>query len=284
MQRVSQMIILLSSTFALSACQFFAPGMGEQTLVAQNESLNTEIAAVRQTATVDADRLMITLEHAQTQIRTVNEQTGQLSATLVAAGTPATGINLNAITPQFAPPNAAEPGAAGAAPPPANPLQLTTPLAPTPVPITPGLGAAGDPGGGGAAPNTTPNPNQPSVTNITVAPQVGPDDCAVNPTTSFTVNDSAIYVVATANNITPGTTISTDWLVNGALAINYDWTPDFEINGACIWFFIDQTEVEFTPGNWQVQFNINGTPQGQPATFSIIGQQGGGDTMQDEGG
>ena len=51
---------------------------------------------------------------------------------------------------------------------------------------------------------------------------------------------------------------------------NYDWTPTFDINGACIWFYIDQSEVAFTPGTWRVQMALNGSPVGSAAVFSIV--------------
>jgi hypothetical protein len=279
MRRFFAQTILLASVFALSACQFFAPGAGEQTLAAQNAALQTEIAAIRATATVEADRLMITLEHAQTAIRSVNEQTGELAATLVAAGTPADAINLAVITPQFVPPTLPPDGAP---PPPAagQPLLLTTIQFPTAV------GAL--PGGDGAlltsppAPLATPEADAASLTNIVAAPAVGADDCALNPATAFTTANNEIYIVATANNIEAGTVISTNWIANGQPIVEYDWTPDFAIEGACIWFFIDQSEVEFVPGNWQVQYAIDGVPSGSPVVFTIEGAAAQGDAAVED--
>ena len=100
MKRLSPVILLLA-TVALSACQFFAPAANDQTLVAQNAELGTQIAAVRSTATVDADRLQVTLEFFQTAIGHVDGQTQALQATMVAQGTLPASIDINAITPDI---------------------------------------------------------------------------------------------------------------------------------------------------------------------------------------
>jgi hypothetical protein len=213
----------------------------ELTLVAQNVALRTQIAAVYETATIDADRLQVTIEYMNTLVARAQEQRGQLQATLVAQG------------------GGSAPVATVAAGSPA-PLQLTpntTDVLVTPNPqITP-------------AETPTPPPGVPTLTNIVMSPDVGADDCATQPTTTFSAtNTSEIYVVATANNITPGTNLLSRWNIAGATIV-HDFTPDFEIDGNCIWFFIDQSEAEFLPGTWNVALEINGTPVGQPVQFTI---------------
>ncbi|HEX2907185.1 MAG TPA: hypothetical protein VHO69_10020 [Phototrophicaceae bacterium] len=51
--------------------------------------------------------------------------------------------------------------------------------------------------------------------------------------------------------------------------IVYDFTPDFVIEQNCIWFYIDSSDTDFTPGNWTVQLEMNGQVVGEPVAFTI---------------
>jgi len=242
------------------------------TLAVQNQVLNTEIAVIRATATVEADRMMVTLEHAQTAVSHVDGQTQDLQATLVARnGLPA---DLNNITP------AAE-VALATVPPILDLGQTGNGVAP--IRITPG--ATTPPGipqqDSNAALVITPVAPQASgpISNIVTAGSVGDDDCALNPGASFTTATPEIYVVARASGIGSSDNITSRWSAGGSEVVSYDWTPDFEIEDACIWFYIDQTEVTFTPGNWQVQMELNGQPVGSPVSFSIAESSAPGDAM-----
>src|SRR5215207_9699788 len=165
----------LASSVLLSACQFFAPPTGEQTLVAENKLLGTELASIRATATVDADRMMITLEHAQTEMSHVGGQTEDLSATLIARGSPA--VDISRMTPQ---------AATNFATPDPN-LQQQAALDVTPIAITPGSVSSPADGQPQSQTNSvlvvTPiGSDQSNLASILTAPGVGDDDCAVNPT------------------------------------------------------------------------------------------------------
>lgn len=225
----------------------------ELTLVAQNVSLNTQIAAVRETATVDADRLQVTVEYMNTLVAQAQEQRSQLQATLIARGAdPAeVGANITPAVPQPTPlPAAGAADAAGAA--------VVPPPAPGDVPVTP-FGAESAPDGTAA----------PTLANIVTAANVGSDDCAVGVTSTFSASSDRIYVVATAYNIQPGTLIVSRWYREGQQIVTHDFTPNFEINDACIWFFIDQTDAAFTPGSWGVDLEINGAVVGPSTRFTI---------------
>jgi hypothetical protein len=104
---------------------------------------------------------------------------------------------------------------------------------------------------------------------------VGSDDCAVNVTTDFTTQSAAVYVVARALNIPPGTRLSSEWAANGQPVVSYDFTPNFSIRDACVWFFVTPADVTFMPGEWSVQLAINGIPNGSPARFTIRDAGGG---------
>lgn len=224
----------------------------ELTLAAQNATLREQMTDVFGTATIEADRLQVTLEYMGTRVRQAELQNEQLRATLVARGTdPAAIGNLdpNAVT--LIPTSGTGNFPPGGITPAPDAQQAQGQSNPTVV-VTPGTS------------------NQPTLSNIVMASGVGSDDCAVNTTSTFSSTDPEIYVVATAINIQPGMQIASRWRVGGN-EIVHDFTPNFAINGNCIWFFIDQADTPFTPGNWNVQLEINGTPVGSPVQFSISG-------------
>ncbi len=101
MKRLTIFLLLTSSIALLSACNFFSQPADLQTENLQNEIAQTQIADVRATATVNADRLMTTLENAQTAVGNADLQSTRIVATLMAQGTPfvdASGITPAALT------------------------------------------------------------------------------------------------------------------------------------------------------------------------------------------
>jgi hypothetical protein len=232
----------LPKTFAIFLVSLFLGACARQnqvelTLVATQVALNTQIAAIRNTATIEAERIQVTVEYMATQVRNAEVQNDQLRATLVARGIdPQTFTNIDPLSITPVPGgtnNVAQP-------------EVTFEAIPV-IPPTPG--------------------GEPALTNIVMSENVGDDDCAIGATSTFSANAQQIYIVATALNIQPGTTIVSRWQIGGQ-EIVHDFTPDFEINQNCIWFFIDQVDTTFTPGNWNVQLEINGTPVGT-VNFSI---------------
>ncbi len=213
----------------------------EQTLVVENELMNTYIANVRETATVEADHMFATMEYAETQVGFVENQSQSLQATLVERG--------------FSQEEIAR----------VNPVAraLMPTVAPTPSPAATSADSAV------LTPTPTQQSNTPSLTSIVMAGSVGDNDCAVDIRTQFSNNDERIYVVATASNIEPGTQIMSRWMREVEEVAAFDFTPDFQIERACIWFFIDQTDAEFTPGNWSVTLEINGVPVTAPMMFTL---------------
>lgn len=210
------------------------------TLVSQNVALSTEIADVRSTATYAADRVNQTAEYVGTAIVQGNIQTGLLSSTLSASG-----VNPALVTP--------------GAPIPTRPIENVAPQQPNTNPtsiVTDALVT------GTALPGA-------SLYNIVTTDGVGSNDCALGTVSTFSSTTEQIYVVATAANIPPNTRLTSQWYQAGAEVVFHDFTPDFTIEQNCIWFYIDQTDIAFTPGNWSVQLSINDTPVGSPVAFSI---------------
>ncbi len=234
-QTIALMIVGLS---LLAACST-GPSDAERTLEAQRDSLATQIVDVRSTATVEADRLLMTAEFAQTAAAQVRTQNQVLSATIAALGGDAALVAPRASTPTL--PAVIDPAA----------------------PVTPA------PGGETLA--ATPSPAPPNLYNAVTARGVGANDCALATVSQFTTADVSIYVVATASNIQPGMTLASRWFYEGQEVIRHTFKPDFAINQNCIWFFIDPEETPFNPGSWTVQLELNGQPVGEPVAFSIGG-------------
>lgn len=241
MQRLFYAVLLLLA-ITLAACN--DGGDIQLTLVNQNLALSTEIASVRSTATYAADELDITAEYVSTAMRQVTQQYDSLVRTLAAVGIDASQLQPGAFVP------------------------TSTPLAQQPV-VTSG---SSDPLAAASVAAMSPTPQAgASLYNVVTASGVGANDCALGSVSSFTTTTEQIYVVATASNIPANTTLSSRWFNEGVEAVAHSFTPDFDIQQSCIWFYIDQSDTPFTPGNWSVQLEINGQPAGQPVTFSITG-------------
>ena len=267
MKRLTSFLLLTSSIALLSACNFFSQPADLQTENLQNEIAQTQIAAVRATATVNADRLLTTLENAQTAVGNADLQSTRIVATLMAQGTPfvdASGITPVALT---APPQNVDQPTSGAP-------QIANPL------LTPQVSGQGSARGDSALVPVTPTvlvqqQDQPvetsgaPLTNIQVTEQVGSDDCPINPTNTFTMSATDIYVTAVANGTAAGTTFSSTWYYEGTQIAYYEWTPDFSISSACIWFHMPASEVDYVAGNYTVQLAINGANVGAAVAFTI---------------
>ena len=248
-----------------SACNFFSQPVDLQTENLQNQQAQTQISAVRATATVNADRMLITLENAQTAVGNIDLQSTRIASTLIAGGM--TFVDASAITP-LAPTQDAPAG---------SPIpQIANPLITQGVPLVSGQGSAQ---GDSALVQTTPSPipmqttvdpNGPSLTEITLTDQVGADDCPVGSLTSFSSSAASIYVTAVANNVTANSTLTADFTREGQEVQTYTWSPEFNIDGACVWFFMPSSDVQFAPGNWAVALAIDGAPAGN-VSFSIVG-------------
>jgi hypothetical protein len=99
--------------------------------------------------------------------------------------------------------------------------------------------------------------------------RVGADDCPIGNSRVFSSQAQAIYVVARAVNAPRGTQFTSRWLLRNEEVIRYDFVPDFDIARACIWFYIDPSEVTFTPGPWAVILQVNGQDAAPPVEFTI---------------
>jgi hypothetical protein len=234
---------LLLVAVMVSACS--GQSSGEQTLVAQRDKLVTQMAFVYETATIGSDRLAMTVEYIGTTTNRISVQGTRLAQTLVARG-----------------------GNAGS-------IVITTPGPGSTALLLPATELASpqdSPSDSAAAPTPPQTPTatpQPALYNVVIAEAVGDNDCAIGTTNVFTPDSERIYVVATATNVMPGIALGAHWFMEGEEVAYQTFTPDFPINQACIWFYLDETDAPFTPGNWSVRLEINGAPADVPASFTI---------------
>ncbi len=102
-----------------------------------------------------------------------------------------------------------------------------------------------------------------TLTELQLGTGVGADDCVATPQSSFSrATTSSIYVSAMARNTPPGVNLQSIWSFSGDERVRFDYSPDFQISENCIWFFIDTSDTEFTPGDWRVDLTLNGALQG----------------------
>ena len=225
----------------------------DERLLQERDLAATQIVNIIETATVQAARIQTTLDYAGTSVSLLATQSQFLQATVVGQGIPESAIadlRQSIVQSEFLPPTPTPEGETVRAP------LAITPFAPaTPAPATPT-----------PAPQ---DPNAPRLENVVTALGVGRDDCAVNVTDRFPRSTTAIYVVATAVNIPANTRLSSRWLRDGVTRAEFDFTPDFNIARACIWFFADPRDFAFEGGTWTIALEINGAPTAT-VTFTIV--------------
>ncbi|NDJ61823.1 MAG: hypothetical protein GYB67_11900 [Chloroflexi bacterium] len=266
MIRWTYRISWLLAGLLMAGCNFFgtAPAEGGG---ANNETLSAQITAIGATATIESERMMVTIEAAETAMRRAEQESTRIASTLMALGTP--DVSVVEITPIVPTPQINPPGGSG----PAFPTRAIVPTSAgaraniTLAPPTPELVQLE------TAEPTPPAANAGAassiLSNLTMSPAVGADDCPVNARNAFTSADESIYISALARGLNTNNQVSTRWYREGTEVISYDWSPDSFIQEACIWFFISPQDVAFTPGNWRVELYIDGGLVGQALTFTI---------------
>jgi hypothetical protein len=239
---------ILLAMLLLAAC---SDDSAQQTLVAENAALGTQISDIRATATFQRDVLQITVEALQLASTQVVQQNFDIKATMQATGVDPTAMAL------------VRPGEFATVAATRSPQSAPIVGSVTPEIVTGTLDLT--------AIVPTETPGEPTLYNMVMADGVGDNDCALGSVTSFTSSAERIYIVATAANIAPGTVLGSQWFREGTLLVSPEYTPNFAINQNCIWFYVDQTDFTFTAGSYSVQMTINGTAVGQPIPFTITG-------------
>jgi hypothetical protein len=139
-------------------------------------------------------------------------------------------------------------------------------------PITPGMMATLD------TPRTA-DPNVPTadpaavnqLTQVGVALAVREaDGCAASLQSSVSATAPRIYATTRILNAAGGTAISASWSSAGQVVYsNSAYQIPQDDDDFCLWFYIEPTDVTFSPGDWQVQFLVNNQPVGAPAAFTM---------------
>jgi hypothetical protein len=249
------------SVFITTACG--AEGVNQQTQVAYQTAVATQRESFRVTATVEAERGLVTLDAIQDRIDRALEQRQFIISTLEARG-----FNMN----QFATPTLApiSPSPVALTTTSNTPIAGDTPL-PTSIIITPLAITPTSPPvlAVTSAPLTTNFSNSP-LREVVMARGVGNDDCAVNITSAFSATTPEIYVVARAVGVQSGTNLGARWAKSdGTELVRFEFVPDFNIEDACIWFFATSDDFPFVAGGYTVTLEVNFVPASPPIPFTI---------------
>lgn len=97
---------------------------------------------------------------------------------------------------------------------------------------------------------------------------VGGDDCVDSAQSEFSQQAQQIYISASARNLSANATLRSLWYFQGEVRARFDYTPGFFIREYCVWFYLEPSDTEFTPGEWTVELFVNGASQGS-ARFTI---------------
>ncbi len=241
----------------LAGCSSTAPQMTATAVYSQALS---DIESLRSTATIVRARMKTTLEYAGTRVGQVEEAAGLLRFSLINLGTDTNFIETSIGQIENLPTREPEP-----TPTPASGQSVG---AITPIPPPTNIPIAALPSPDETSPVGAEN-NQPRLESIAMASGVNDYDCAIGLNPIFTPQSERIYVVAQAYNITAGDTISSRWHRRGIEVAYFSFQAENDINGSCIWFFIDQTDTRFIPDSWSVEIRVNDVPIATPIAFLI---------------
>jgi hypothetical protein len=262
--RHGSIIVLALAALVLAACDGETPD--EATFVAQHQARATQMGELRITASVEADRRQVTREFLAAAATSARQRQVQLASTLESLGL---GVaDLSAITPavRTAAPldvQSTATAAAGAVNlsggitrlPPTPDFRTAPPVAVTPTPDAP----------------PTIDLSAPGLSGLTLATGVGDDNCPLDSTTQFTAATPEIYATAVARNIQAGSTIGARWFQDGVEAAYYDIRAEIDLNGSCVYIFVDQTDFIFTPGSeYSVVWEVNSGRAGDPLRFEVL--------------
>ncbi len=223
----------------------------QQTATADQSIAETAMAQLRATSTVARARMQTTLDYASSRVTEAAAAQEFLRFSLISLGTESAWLSteigrLGEVGEQAT--ATARPAAIGADRDPA-----ATPPPPAVI----------------VTPPTAEGP-EPRLENVLMASGVDSRDCAIDNNPRFTPASSQIYVVAEAYDVSTGATISSVWRRQGSEVVNFSFQPRNNLNGSCIWFFIDQSDAEFTVGVWSVEIAIDGIRATPALAFQIV--------------
>lgn len=229
----------LLSLWIVSACGALSGVDTPATLQAEVTEFALESTDIAQTLSAQATSAFQSAEMARTEVIFLDGVNQQLAATMRAASPPTQQV----ISDQA----------------------IVTPgmNAPLPDQFTP------TPNSDGGQVVSSPDSNQ--LTEIGAALAVREsDDCAVGLQTQISASSPRIYATTRILNALNGTQVSAAWNYAGdTVYTNTAYEIPRDDDDFCLWFYIEPTDVAFTPGDWSIQFMVNGVAQ-PLSSFSII--------------
>ena len=240
----------------LCGCASSEPQMTTTAVYAQAQA---GLQRLRGTATVVRARMKTTLDYAGTRVRQAEDAGDLLRFSLISLGTDTSFVETSISQIEELPTLEARSKRQSRA---APAISAITPVARETV--TPIVLAASPP------PAVPPSDDAgPRLENIVMASGVDASDCALDASPVFTPLSEAIYVVAKAFNIRAGSAISSRWYRRGTEVAYFSFDAANDIDGNCIWFFIDQTDTPFVPGGWRVEILVDDALIGSPIAFQV---------------
>ena len=97
------------------------------------------------------------------------------------------------------------------------------------------------------------------------------DGCAESHQSDFSSTTARIYATFKAYNIQAGTRLGVIWAHNGQSVFEEAFTLERSANEICLWFYIEPSVVEFTPGLWSAQLFADGFRLESAMPFTIVG-------------
>lgn len=238
--RLHALALLAAGMMIASACSALTPEDPAATLRAEREAYVAEATTIASNEIVQQTQVAESVVAAETRVREVEARNALLLATLQVVAPPTQQVvNLSgAVTPGL----------------------LATPAPPGSV-IS---GTSGTPVPGGVGTVST------NFVEISTALTVRDSDgCADTVANAFAADVQRIYVTARAFNISAGTTMRVEWFYEGTSSFTESFTVDVSDDDFCLWFYIEPTEVAFSPGSWSVQLYANEQAIQPSASFTI---------------
>jgi hypothetical protein len=95
---------------------------------------------------------------------------------------------------------------------------------------------------------------------IRMASYVRPsDNCLELVQEFFNVNTTdSVYITSLVSNLLANTNVTVNWLLNGELMHQTNWTAPMDEARVCVAFALTRSDTTFQVGNWSANFFVNG--------------------------
>jgi hypothetical protein len=123
--------------------------------------------------------------------------------------------------------------------------------------------------GGAGGSNTQAAPTGFAFVEVVTARRIDSDGCAASAVTTFSTNDSRIYVVADVRNFKSGTNFTAKWAGNN-LSREDSWKARSGSAKLCIYFYIEPKTLELQAGSYTVTLSATGL-ESSPIQFTVEG-------------